>query len=179
MSHDLSTPAPETPLDTFSRCHLGIVSQLEDTARLPALVQAAAESRRVAQATLALFHDAVLPHHEEEEAELFPAVLQSCLPEEKAEVRSLVETLTAQHRDVETRWKRLEPSVRAAARGSADTLDAEAVDALVRIYLRHAREEEAVFLPLAERILGRNSNHMAALGLSMHMRHARPVAGYI
>ena len=34
--------------------------------------------------------------------------------------------------------------------------------------------------PLAERILGRNDNHMAALGMSLHMRHLHPrVIGYI
>jgi hypothetical protein len=42
---------------------------------------------------------------------------------------------------------------------------------LIQRYKKHAQEEEAVFLPLAEKILSRNSNHMAALGLSLHMRH--------
>ena len=31
-----------------------------------------------------------------------------------------------------------------------------------------------MFLPLSQTILGRNSNHMAALGVSLHMRHALP-----
>lgn len=43
---------------------------------------------------------------------------------------------------------------------------------LINRYKAHANSEETVFLPLAEKILGRNSNHMAALGLSLHMRHA-------
>ena len=41
-------------------------------------------------------------------------------------------------------------------------------------YLAHARLEEKVFLPLSQTILGRNGNHMAALGMSMHMRHVLP-----
>jgi hypothetical protein len=44
----------------------------------------------------------------------------------------------------------------------------------VDTYLAHARLEEDVFLPLSQTILGRNSNHMAALGMSMHMRHVMP-----
>lgn len=44
--------------------------------------------------------------------------------------------------------------------------------ALVTDYLTHARFEEAQFLPLAQRSLGRNSHHMAALGSSQHIRHA-------
>ena len=35
------------------------------------------------------------------------------------------------------------------------------------------------FLPLAERILGRNGNHMAALGLALHLRHAPQPIGYV
>jgi hypothetical protein len=31
-----------------------------------------------------------------------------------------------------------------------------------------------VFLPLASAILGRDGNHMAALGVSLHARHALP-----
>ena len=41
-------------------------------------------------------------------------------------------------------------------------------------YQAHARYEEEVFLPLSQTILGRNSDHLAALGVSMHMRHAMP-----
>ena len=38
----------------------------------------------------------------------------------------------------------------------------------------HARYEEAQFLPLSKTILGRNGDHMAALGVSMHMRRVLP-----
>jgi hypothetical protein len=53
------------------------------------------------------------------------------------------------------------------------------VQRLVTEYTAHASYEETDFLPLSETILGRNSNHMAALGLSLHMRHVKPVAAYI
>jgi hypothetical protein len=33
---------------------------------------------------------------------------------------------------------------------------------------------EQIFLPLCKTILGRNGDHMAALGLSLHMRHVLP-----
>jgi hypothetical protein len=43
---------------------------------------------------------------------------------------------------------------------------------LVTRYRAHAQYEESEFLPLSQTILSRNSNHMAALGMSLHMRHA-------
>ena len=171
--------ALETPLTSFTRCHLGIVTQLEGTARLPELVDAANHARQMAQTTLDLFRQTIIPHHAEEEAELFPAVLQSANANERKAVRGMVERLTAEHREVEGLWKRLEPSVRSAARGNRAEVDAEIMEELVRAFLRHARYEETVFLPLAERILARNGNHMAALGLALHLRHVPQVVGYI
>ena len=41
-------------------------------------------------------------------------------------------------------------------------------------YKAHARFEEQQFLPLSKTILGRNGDHMAALGVSLHMRRALP-----
>ena len=52
---DLEAGAPvETPLTSFTRCHLGIVTQLEGTARLPELVDAANQARQMALTTLDL-----------------------------------------------------------------------------------------------------------------------------
>jgi hemerythrin-like domain-containing protein len=179
-SRPLITTSADTPLATFTRCHLGIVHQLEETALLPGWIEAAARARQTAAATLELFRKAIIPHHREEEAELFPAVLQSARPgEERQKVERLVQMLTDEHAHIESLWKKLEPAVRAASRGAEAGMDAEVLSDLVHMYLRHARFEESEFLPLSEEILGRNGNHMAALGVSIHLRHARQPVGYI
>lgn len=171
---------PEAPLNGFSQCHAGILSQLEALAELPALVAAAAKARSVSMSTLALFQNSVLEHHAEEESELFPAVLRSAHPgEEHDRVQTIVQRLTGEHRTLEALWKRVEHAVSANAKGKPVDVDAAAVAELVRAYGIHARFEEEEFLPLANTILGRNGNHMAALGLSLHMRHALQPVGYI
>jgi hemerythrin-like domain-containing protein len=176
---DLSPPEAELPITSFTRCHLDIVSQLEVTARLPELVDSANRSRQVATQTLDLFRQTLMPHHAEEEAELFPAVLRACNGPERERVQPIVDRLTSEHRAVEALWKQIEPAVRAAARGTAPEVDAESMEEIVRRVLLHARYEETVFLPLAERILLRNGDHMEALGLALHLRNAPPVVGYI
>jgi hemerythrin superfamily protein len=176
---DLSPAEAELPITSFTRCHLGIVSQLQATARLPELVETANRARKTASQTLDLFRQTVLPHHAEEEAELFPAVLRACNAPERERVQPIVDRLTSEHRAVEALWKQMEPAVRAASRGTAAEVDAEAMEEMVRKVLRHARYEETVFLPLAERILSRNGDHMEALGLALHLRHAPLVVGYI
>jgi hemerythrin-like domain-containing protein len=170
----------DAPLNTFSQCHAGILSQLDALAGLPALMDAAAQARSVAASTLAMFHQGIFEHHAEEEAELFPAVLRSAHPGAELErVQGLVERLTSEHRTVESLWKRVEPAINAAAKGKAAAVDADVVAELVHSYGNHARFEEEQFLPLSDIILGRDGNHMAALGLALHMRHSQPPLGYL
>lgn len=166
------------PLNSFSQCHVGILSQLQAFEKLPVLQAAAAQARTVAAQTLSLFREAVLVHHADEESELFPAVLRSAVAGPEADkVRAMIRRLTEEHRMIEARWKSLEPAVRAVAKTSAADLDAAAVQELAQAYTAHARFEEEQFLPLAQTILSRNGNHMEALGLSLHLRHApQPMA---
>ena len=113
------------------------------------------------------------------EAEL-PAVLSSAQPgAERDKVANMIEWLTQEHRDVESLWKQLEPALKKLAKGQDADLDGTAIEHLVTKYKAHAQFEEAEFLPLAETILGRNSNHMAALGLSLHLRHQPRFFGHL
>ncbi|MBI5277068.1 MAG: hemerythrin domain-containing protein [Burkholderiales bacterium] len=170
----------EEPLNAFHDCHAGIVTMLRGLRELPRLLEAADKARLVAAEAMALFDGPVLEHHQDEERELFPAVLRSAQPgNELAEVTAMVQRLEQEHRVVERLWRTVEDGVRDAARGRPVTLDPARVEELIAIYLVHANFEEQYFLPLAEKILGRNGNHMAALGLSLHMRHTQLPAGYI
>jgi Hemerythrin HHE cation binding domain len=169
------------PVEDFSKCHEGIISRLGAMSGLPALLEAALAARSLASDTLNLFEDGVFAHHLDEERALFPSVLLSASPgEEAVQVKALIERLVHEHRELEARWMALQPHVKAAAKGKPASLDAGAVQHLVSTYLAHARFEEAYFLPLAACILGRNANHLAALDVSLHIRHAPPArAGYL
>jgi hemerythrin-like domain-containing protein len=174
---DTPTPAPrdDSPISEFSNCHVGILGHLSALGELPALLEPAARARQVAAETLKFFRDVVYEHHQQEERELFPAVLASAVPgEERDRVQAIVERLTREHRAVEAAWSRLEPALKDVARGHDSNVRGEDIAELVRTYEAHARDEEQQFLPLSQAILGRNSDHMAALGLSLHMRHSLP-----
>jgi hemerythrin-like domain-containing protein len=179
-STSLQPHTDASPIGTFSQCHAGILSGLRVLAELPEMVAGAERARRVAAETLSVFDRAVLDHHADEEAELFPAVLKSAAPGDEFErVQVMAERLVAEHRDIEALWKKLKPSLRSAAVGKPGEVSARDVADLMRLYAAHAAYEESHFLPLAQDILGRNGNHMAALGLSLHLRHAPRVVGYI
>ena len=170
----------DAPITNFSNCHVGIIKGMNALGELPGLLEPAERARRIAESVVALFHDAVLEHHSEEEEALFPAVLASAQPGEEAEnVKRQIERLTREHREVEAMWKKLEPALKKVAKGHDAQLDVAAVDKLVALYSAHAAYEEAEFLPLSEKILGRNANHMSALGLTLHMRHTDVMGTYI
>lgn len=176
MSNRSITPhaAPmDEPLQTFPQCHAGILSQLEAMGELPTLAAAGARARAIAADSLSLFKHAVIDHHAEEESDLFPAVLRSAQPGKEHDfVQALVSQLTSEHRAIEDLWKRVEPAISATAKGKDADVNSAVVAELIRAYNAHACLEETQFLPLAETILGRNGNHMAALGMSLHARHA-------
>lgn len=175
-----NTVNTDAPLTNFSHCHEGILSHLDSFGELPALLDPAVRARKIAEDTVAFFRAAVYEHHSEEERELFTAVLASAHKgEEHDKVRNMVDWLTQEHRDIESLWALLEPQLKKLAKGHPADVDASAIEHLVRKYKAHAKLEEDEFLPLAETILGRNSNHMAALGLSLHMRHAPVIVAHI
>lgn len=175
-AHQPGDPIPgDEPLTNFSQCHTGILTHLNKLSSLPALLEPAAQARRIASETAEFFRKVIYEHHSEEERELFPAVLASAQRgAERERVQVLVDRLTAEHRQVEAMWTRLEPGLKAVAKGQDSNLDASAVQRLVETYTAHARFEEQEFLPLSQTILGRDGNHMAALGMSLHLRHTLP-----
>ena len=163
MSSTSTSEHINEPIQDFSHCHEGILRKLDLLGELPALLAPAARARETAAGVLEFFKEAIFEHHLEEERELFPAVIASAHPGEELE-----------------RVKAMTKRLKKAAKGQATDLDTASVQQLVAQYRAHAAFEEKEFLPLSQTILGRNSNHMAALGLSLHMRHTPVrVKGYV
>jgi hemerythrin-like domain-containing protein len=163
------------PLEDFSHAHVGITTQLKALGGLVDLLAPAAQARKVAAQALAFFDDVIKDHHAQEERELFPAVLSSSVRgDERDRVQALVDRLVHEHRQVEKQWAALVPGLKDVAKGRDAALDPAALQRLVHSYMAHAAFEEREFLPLSQTILSRDSNHMAALAIALHMRHSVP-----
>jgi hemerythrin-like domain-containing protein len=162
----------DAPLQDFSRCHVGFVTVLEAALGLPEMIAIAARSRSCAADMLKMFHDRLLAHHDDEERDLFPAVLRVAQPGDEADrARSMVEQLVREHREIAQLWKQLEPAVQAIANGYLPRLDSVLLHELVRRFNEHVRAEEEEFLPFAQQVLARQAEDMAMLGLALHQRH--------
>ncbi len=181
----MSTPSPATdanaPIQDFSQCHAGIIKRLHLLGELPALLAPAERASQIAQRSVSFFQEAIFEHHLDEERELFPVVLSHAEKgAELEQVKAMVKRLTDEHRALEALWKHIAPGLKKVSKGHFDDVNANDVQRLVTQYLAHAEYEEKEFLPLSQTILGRNANHLAALGMAMHMRHAHePISTYL
>ena len=161
-------PHPDTlSVADFSKCHANIIARLMKFGGLPSLLNHPAAARMLASDTLGFFRDAVFGHHAEEERDLFPTVLaRTTRGAELEHLRSTVERLTQEHRQVEARWDKLEPVLAQIANGETPELDAAEVEALVLDYAAHAAFEEAEFLPLCRTILARTKDYVSMADLA-------------
>ena len=164
--------AADAPLQDFSNCHAGFVTVLDAALGLPEMIVTAARSRSCAADMLKMFHDSLLAHHDDEERDLFPAVLRVAQPGEEADrARTMVAQLVREHREIAQLWKQLEPAVQAIANGYLPQLDSALLHELVRRFNEHVRSEEEEFLPFAQQVLARQAEDMATLGMALHRRH--------
>lgn len=181
MDESNNLAAQDEPIQQFSQCHVGILKKLDMLSELPALLEPAARAREIADQAVHFFREAIFEHHLDEERELFPAVLNTAKHgDERDKVQSMVNQLTDEHRGLEAAWKRLESGLRKVAKGQAVDMSVSDLEALIAQYRSHAQYEETEFLPMSQEILGRQSNHMAALGMSLHIRHQKkPTNWYV
>jgi hemerythrin-like domain-containing protein len=174
MSNKTTRQATEAdaPLQDFSKCHDGFVTVLETALGLPEMLATAARSRTCAADVLKMFRDSLLAHHDDEERDLFPAVLRVAQPGDEANrARTMVDQLVREHREIAQLWKKLEPTVQAVANGYLPRLDTALLQDLVKRFNEHVRAEEEEFLPFAQKVLAREAKDMASLGMALHRRH--------
>ena len=161
----------EVPLEMLAACHLRVRSQCQTLQRLvPHLAAHGADrqAREAAVAVMRYFDTAARQHHEDEEIDLFPALLESMAGSDAVCLRELTAALAADHRVLESRWHALRRVLEAVAGGAAATLAADDVQAFVGLYQRHIEREEAELLPMAGRLL--DDATLDRIGLAMRLR---------
>ncbi|MBP6251457.1 MAG: hemerythrin domain-containing protein [Rubrivivax sp.] len=147
----------EAPLEMLSACHHRVERQCETLRRLVAHVASHGpddDARVAAAAVMRYFDTAARDHHADEETDLFPALVESMAGSDAACIRELVDSLTLDHRALESRWQRLRVMLQSIAAGDPVHLDSAYVESFIRLYERHIAREEAELLPMASRLLG-------------------------
>lgn len=155
--HGLTCDGFEAPLAKLSACHDRVGRQCAALRRLATQgVHDAADedASTVAAAVMRFFDTSAKDHHADEEADLFPALIESMAGSDAVCLREMIEASRAEHRELTRRWSALRPVLAALAGGQRAPLPSDAVDGFIDLYARHIAREEAELLPMAGRLLG-------------------------
>jgi hemerythrin-like domain-containing protein len=161
----------EVPLEMLAACHGRVQHQCETLQRLVTHLQTHGADRpaqEAARAVMRYFDTAARHHHEDEEQDLFPALLQGLNGTDALGLRTLTASLCSDHRRLEERWATLRRQLLQIGEGAASALDDADVPGFVQLYEQHIAREEAELLPLAARLL--DLSELDRIGLAMRKR---------
>jgi Hemerythrin HHE cation binding domain len=168
-----SAPAAgfEVPLEMLAACHARVQGQCATLWRLVPHIAAHGPDRPAQEAAISVmryFDTAARQHHEDEEHDLFPALLESMAGSDAVCLRELTTALCTDHRALEARWRALRQVLERVAAGVATLLAAADVQGFVDLYAQHIAREESELLPMAARLL--SDAELDRVGLAMRAR---------
>jgi hypothetical protein len=108
--------------------------------------------RRRAAALRVEIASTMFAHHQDEEALLFPALIEAMAGSDAVCLREMTELLTVEHRALEQAWEPVRQALERIESGRGGT-EAEAFRAFIDGYLAHADREQQELFPMAERLL--------------------------
>ncbi len=161
----------EVPLEMIAACHHRVLKQCATLRRLvPHLATHGADedARIAAAAVMRYFDTSAKDHHADEETDLFPALLESMAGSDAIRIRNLVDSLTLDHRALESHWQRLRRILQGIESGNSLPLTYAEVEPFITLYEQHIAREEAELLPMAARLLEQKS--LDRVGAAMRLR---------
>ncbi len=164
-------PSLDEPLDMLHACHERIEAQLRTLERLIDYLpdHGVDDQVRSAIANVLRYFDQAAPnHHEDEERDLFPRLLANAPGDEAASVKSLIDTLLADHQTMAKALAVVRTNLIGLSTAQRPSIDAAAIRHLADCYRRHIAREESSLLPLAKRLL--TAEDVVRLSLAMTER---------
>ena len=140
----------------LAACHERIRHQCATLQRLPphlAIHGADAEARTAAAQVIRYFDTSGKQHHQDEEEDLFPALIESMAGSDAVCLHEITEALQADHQALETGWISLRDGLMQIANGGNAPISTSDVETWAAHYEQHIQREEDVLLPMAARLL--------------------------
>ena len=161
----------EVPLEMLAACHGRVQHQCNTLLRLRDHLHDHGPdqpAQEAARAVMRYFDTAARHHHEDEEQDLFPALLESMAGSDAVCLREITAALCSDHRALEHLWATLRQGLLQVAEGTVSTLSDPDVTGFVHLYAQHIALEESELLPMAARLL--SPAELDRIGLAMRAR---------
>jgi len=165
----------EPPLDVLAAWHRqgqGVFETMRRLAKGAPALSVDEAAQRHAQSVLSYFDRSIAVHHEDEERDLFPALVESMAGSDPVCLREMIAALTDEHRALAAAWRGLRPAFAGLAAGTPSTLPLEHVQALVGQCERLFRREDEELLPMASRLLSDEARHEIFAAMLARRRRA-------
>ena len=162
-----AAPTFDDPLAMLRACHGRIGAQCVTLERLASHLSTHgndAQAMQAAHAILRYFDTAGQHHHQDEEGDLFPALLTT----NDSVAHTLITRLLHEHQGLEAAWQSLRPLLLAIGEARSSTLDDTIVHHFIQVYARHIEVENGSLLPLAAHLL--NEEQLQHIGQNMATR---------
>lgn len=158
----------ETPIAMLIACHDRVRQYAALTETLAWHVQkngADAAAVAGAQSILRYFDVAAPLHHQDEDEDLFPALLQSAAPPELAQQ---IAVIMAEHDELGALWQQVREGLLQVVAGDSKALNLTLAQDFAQRYPAHAAREETDIYPFAATLL--DAALLAQLGRNMALR---------
>jgi hypothetical protein len=167
----------EPPLDVLAAWHhqgQGVFETMRRLAKGAPALSVDEAGRRNAASVLAYFDRSIAVHHEDEERDLFPALVESMAGSDPVCLHEMIAAVTDEHRALAAAWRGLRPAFAGLAAGTPSTLPLDHVEALVGQCERLFRREDEELLPMASRLLSDEARHEIFAAMLARRRRAAP-----
>lgn len=162
----------DAPLLVLAECHGRLLRQCESLTRLEARIAGGGAdhlARKMAAELRSGFDRTTAWLHQDEERDLFPALLESMAGSDAVCIRQMIDARADEHREIESRWLALEQWLQAVEAGQAVLPEPGTVAAFVALCHGHLEQEDQELLPMAERLL--SDDALAEIAEAMRRRH--------
>jgi pyridoxamine 5'-phosphate oxidase len=173
MTDQLPDTAPDfdQPVAVLKHCHGRIRKQLATLEKLLDHLPVHGtdeQARQAAAAVLKYFDKAAHLHHDDEEQDLLPMLVEVARGDDAATLAALAPQILQEHKDMDALWQDLHEQLSGVADGSGAVLSDSGVRRYVQLYHAHMEREEGFVAPMALRLF--NTEQMARLGAAMQRR---------
>lgn len=174
---DIAEPpdGSEPPLDAMAGCNQRLLHHCAALRRLALYVGECGFDSEAGAASGRLLHffDHVLPHqHADQEADLFPALIESMAGSDAVCLREITDGLAQQHRELGRLWLRLRPALLDLASARKDALPVHEIEGFIGHCTQCVAREDGELLPMAARLL--SDDAWSRIGAAMRQRRFIP-----
>ncbi|MDE3021740.1 MAG: hemerythrin domain-containing protein [Pseudomonadota bacterium] len=171
MNETTLSPIPEEPIGILLACHSNIRHQCESLKQLAdhLMDHDTDEFATELAAQITRYFDSTSSyHHEDEETDLFPLIMNHAKGHDILELELLFNQLALEHRLMQEAWSELRPDLIALSAGHNVSFEPSLAHSFIDSVLQHLELEEADILPYAEKFL--SLQELVLLSKRMHAR---------